>query len=131
MGGGLIVLGIVFFGFTLPIFLEGQAPSGQKVFALCLFWLAGIALTWLPFAFTLEVGDRYVRTSLLGFQIRKVTASNVELLEYGNLFRAGGLGMGKGLKIWEKTNNGLKYFSIGEGAYGTDAIADARRALQA
>jgi hypothetical protein len=44
--------------------------------------------------------------------------------------RFGGLGYGKGLKGWEKTKFGRKYFSLGEQFYGAEAIADARRALQ-
>jgi hypothetical protein len=45
MGGGLIVLGIVFFGLTLPLIIEGAPVAATKLLALGGFWLLGIVLT--------------------------------------------------------------------------------------
>ena len=129
IGGGLVILVIVFFGLTLPLLIAGLPVPTQKLLGLGMFWLMGIALTILPLGFKLEVGDSYVKTYFFGIRIRKLNASDVQAVEYGNIFRLGGLGMGKGIKIWEKTSKGSKYFSIGESAYGEEAIAHAKRVM--
>ncbi len=130
-GGGLVVLAIVFFGLTLPLIVAGLPVPSEKIFGLSVFWLLGIALTILPLGFKLEVSDDFVRTSFFGIRLRELHPSNIQVLEYGNLFRFGGLGVGKGLKGWETTaNGGNKYFSIGESAYGKDAIIHAKRVLE-
>src|SRR5215471_6286939 len=100
MGGGLVVLAVIFFGLTLPLIVEGSPVEIEKLLGLVGFWLLGIILTLIPFLFKLEVGRDYVKSYFLGFCIRDVRASNVQALEYGNLMRVGGLGYGKGLKGW-------------------------------
>jgi hypothetical protein len=42
----------------------------------------------------------------------------------------GGLGYGKGLKGWEKTRRGRRYFSIAEAPYGKQAIEHAKHVLE-
>src|SRR5215471_11660940 len=129
-GAGVVVLILLFFGLTLPMIIAGGNIETRRLVALCLFWVMGIPLTIAPFAFKLEVGPNYVRSYFMGFRIRDLRASNIETIEYGNLFPAG-LGVGKGIRGWEKTaKGGHKYFSIGEAAYGREAIANARDVLQ-
>ena len=81
--------------------------------------------------FKLEVGTDYIKSYFLGLCIRKLRASDIRTLEYGNLMRWGDAGYGKGLKGWEKTKNGgVKYFSMGENFYGKEAIEHVRRVLK-
>lgn len=93
------------------------------------FLLMSIALTVLPLGFKLEIGGNYVKSYFLGFCVRYIHASNIQSMSYGNLFGFGGFGAGKGLRIWERTRNGRRYVSIGESAYGKEAIEHARRVL--
>lgn len=129
-GAGLVVLVLVFFGLTLPLIIEGAPIETKKLSALICFWLIGILLTIVPLMFKLEVGENYVKSYFLGFCVRNIHSADIEVLEYGNLMRFGGLGMGKGVKAWERTKNGgLKYFSLGEGGYGRNVIEEVRRVL--
>ena len=126
--GGIVVLAIVLILTLFDWF--GNAPlDSTQIIGLGTFWLIGILITIVPFGFRLEIGGDYIKTYFLGFTIRDLQASNVQVMEYGNLLR-GGLGAGKGLKIWEKTKKGKRYFSIGENAYGKEGIAHAKRALE-
>jgi len=125
-----IILGLVFLLSTLPV-LVSEAPVSQgKLRGLLVFWLVGIALSISPLLFKLEVGADYIKTYFLNFNIRTIHSSNVLVIEYGNLLKAGGLGIGKGLKVWEKSSKGRKYFSIGENMYGKEAITRAKKALE-
>ena len=112
---GLVLLAFIFFLLTLPVLVAGVPIESGKLLGLGGFWLMGIILSLAPLGFRLEVEDNHVRTYFIGFCTRDLQPSNIQVLEYGNLFRAGGLGVGKGLKGWEKTKRGnSKYFSIGE-----------------
>jgi hypothetical protein len=118
MGGGLVALVIVFFGLTLPLIVEGTAvPTGQ-LYGLVGFWIIGIVLTIAPLCFKMEIDNESVRSFFLGLLIRDLHSSNIQSIEYTNLTGWGVLSFGKGLKGWEKTRGGSKYFSIGENAYG-------------
>jgi hypothetical protein len=127
MGGGLIVLGIVFFGLTLPLIIEGAPVEATKLLALGGFWLVGIVLTLYPLGFELEVGSDYVRASLYGITISDVRSSDVRAVVYGNLF-FGSLG-GKGLTYRTVINGRSKTYTVGEIIYGKEAIEHARRIL--
>lgn len=113
---------------TIVNFAEVDGVQRNESIGLISFWLLAMVITLAPFVFKLEVGVNYVKTYFFGFPIRTVEVSNVQVLEYGNLFR-GGLGFGKGLKMWIKTGRGRKYFSIGEKAYGKEAITHIREVL--
>ncbi|MEK7113598.1 MAG: hypothetical protein AAB873_02095 [Patescibacteria group bacterium] len=130
MGGGLVMLLVLFFGLTLPAIIEGSPLPKNELFGLLGFWFIGLVVTFLPLAFKIEIGVDYVKTYFFKFQLRDLRPANIQVLEYGNILR-GGLGVGKGIKGWEKTRNGnLKYFSIGETGYGKEAIAHAKRVLE-
>jgi RHS repeat-associated protein len=127
MGDGLIVLGIVFVGLTLPLIIEGAPVVATKLMALGGFWLLGIVLTLYPLGFELEVGSDYVRSSLYGLTISDVRSSDVRAVVYGNLF-FGSLG-GKGLTYRTVINGRSKTYTVGEIIYGKEAIEHARRVL--
>jgi hypothetical protein len=55
MGGGLIVLGIVFFGLTLPLIIEGAPVEAKRLLGFAGLRLIGIAATIYPLGFQLEV----------------------------------------------------------------------------
>ena len=80
MGGGLVVLAIVFFGLTLPVLVEGAPITLQKLVGLAGFWTFGIILTAIPFMFKLEVGANYIKSYVLGFCIRTVTGAKCRAL---------------------------------------------------
>jgi RHS repeat-associated protein len=138
MGGGLFVLAILFFGLTLPLIIEGAPVPIERLLGLAMFWVIGIALTIVPVSFKLEVGDDYITTCFAGFRMKKIYASDVKKIKYENI-TAWGISMGKGIKIWTK-DDGKRGFvikptwafdaSIGESAYGEEAIAHARRVLE-
>ncbi len=128
MGGGLVVLAIVFFGLTFPLLVAGLPVATQKLFALAGFWLVGIALTLLPLGFRLEIGENYVKSYFFGLTISNVQSSDVQVIVYGNLF-LGGLG-GKGITYRVMINGKSKAYSIGEVVYGKKAIAHAKRVLE-
>ncbi|MBI2120798.1 MAG: hypothetical protein HYT94_04210 [Parcubacteria group bacterium] len=131
MSGGLFILTLTFFGFTLPLLIAGDPVEPRKLVGLLGFWVTGIILTILPLTFKLEIGNGYVRFYAVGLCYRNLHSTDIQVLEYGNLMRAGGLGYGKGLKGWEKRKYGSKYFSIGEKLYGKEAIQHAKRVLEA
>lgn len=131
MWGGGTALIIIFFGLTLPLLVEGAQVETKKLIALGGFWVMGVILTLIPLALRLEIGNDSVKFYFLHFCYRNLHNSDIQVLEYGNLMRAGGLGYGKGLKGWEKTSHGgNKYFSIGEQLYGKEALAHAKGVLE-
>ncbi len=123
------MLAIVFF-LTLSTFTSGAPVNAGQLEGLGGFWLLGIASITLPFGFKLEVSSDYIATYFLGVRVKTLRASNIQSLTYANIFGFGGLGAGKGLRIWEKTARGGKYFSIGESVYGKEAIEHAKRVLE-
>ena len=127
MGGGFIVLVIIFFGLTLPLLVAGLPVENGKILALIGFWLVGIACTILPLGFRLEVGADYVKSYFLGILISNTHSSNVLAVAHGNLF-LGRLG-GEGLIYRTLINGRSKTYSIGEIIYGKEAIAHAGRVL--
>lgn len=113
---------------TAITFSEGAATNNEVV-GLGMFWLLCLLITLVPILFRVEVGSGEVKTYFAGFLTSHIRAQDVEVVEYGNLLR-GGLGVGNGLKIWSKKQNGSKvYRSIGERAYGKKAIEEIRSAL--
>ncbi len=128
IAGGLIVLAITLL-LTISTFTSRIPVSLGQLEGLAGFWLLGIASITLPFGFTLEIGPDYMATYFLGLRINKLYASDVQSLKYGNIFGFGGLGAGKGLRIWKQTPKGRRYVSVGESMYGKDAIAHAKRVL--
>src|SRR5262249_38358835 len=105
--------------------------DGKKLFGFCLLSSISVVLGVIPFGAKLEIGDDYVKSYLFGFCLRNLRAQNIERVVYTNLF-LGGLGQGKGLKGWEKLSSGRKkYFSLGDQIYGKEAIAHAKRVLEA
>jgi hypothetical protein len=130
MGGGLVALVIVFLGLTIPIIVQGTPVPAGQLYGLAGFWVIGIVLTIVPLCFRMEIDNDSVRSFFLGFMIRDLHASNIQSIEYTNLKGWGVLSFGKGLKGWEKTGRGSKYFSIGDNAYGKEAIDHARRVLE-
>ena len=130
MGGGLVVLAILFFGLTLPLIIEGSAVEERKLLGLGIFWIVGILLTVVPLGANLEVGEDYVKTYLFGFTTTpKIRASDVQVLVHGNLFH-GGLGFGKGINFRALRDGRSKAFSISEAIYGKEALAHAKRVLE-
>lgn len=121
---------IVFFGLTLPRLLEGSLET-RHIQALGGFYLMTLIFGLAPFLSKLEVGKDYVRAFPFGFPGNYIRASEIIVLEYGNLMRFGGLGYGKGLKIWVQTKSGSrKYYDIGELFYGKEAVDHVRRVLE-
>lgn len=108
---------------------EGDAVTRGEWIGLSGFWLIGILVLVFLSGAKMEVGEDYVRPYFFGFPRKRIESSQVEVLEYGNLFR-GGLGVGKGLKMWVKTPNGRKALTIGEKAYGKDAIEHMKHVLE-
>jgi hypothetical protein len=130
MGGGLVVLAIVFFGLTLPLIVEGAMIPTTKLLGLISFWVLGLLLTFVPLGAKLEVGKDYIKTYLFNFTTTsKISASEIQVLNYGNVFR-GGLGYGKGISFRALKNGNSKAYSISEAIYGKDAVAHAKRVLE-
>lgn len=126
----LVIFLIVFFGLTLPRLIDGTLDS-QRIQGLALFYLLILILFLAPFLSRLEIGKDYIKTFLLGIPLSKIAASDVLSIDYGNLMRFGGLGYGKGIKIWvKKKNGGKQYYDLGEKFYGKEAIAHAKRVLE-
>lgn len=127
--GVLMLFLIIFLGLTLPPLIAGTLDDHQLK-GLAVFYLFIFLLALFPFLSWVEIGKDYVKTYLFGLRTSHIFASDVLVLEYGSLMRLGGLGYGKGVKLWAKTKSGGKrYFSLGENIYGKDAIEHVRRAL--
>lgn len=130
MGGGLVVLAIVFFGLTLPLIIEGTQVSTSKLLGLLSFWVLGLLLTFIPLGAKLEVGKDYIRTYLFNFTTTpKISASEVQVIQYRNIFH-GGLGYGKGVIFRALRGGRSKAYSVAEAIYGKEGVADAKRALE-
>jgi hypothetical protein len=128
--GVLMLFLIVFLGLTLPALIDGTLQMHQ-IEALVGFYVWIILLSLFPFFSWVEVGKDYVKTYLFGLRTSYIDASDVLVLEYGNLMRFGGLGYGRGVKLWAKTKSGGKrYFSPGENIYGKEAVAHVKRVLE-
>jgi hypothetical protein len=137
-GRGLVIFPLLFFGLTLPLIIEGAPVPLEQLLGLATFWLLCIALTVVPLGARLEVGEDYIKSYLFGFTTTpKIHRSDVDQIRYENL-TAWGISLGKGIKIWRK-DAGRSQFSIkpkwafdasiGESAYGKEAIDHARRVL--
>lgn len=130
MGGGLVALAIVFFGLTLPLIVEGVPIPTPKMLALISFWTLGILLTFVPLGAKLEVGADYIKTYLFNLTTtQKIYSSEVQVLQYGNIFRSG-LGYGKGISFRVLKNGRSKAYNLSEAIYGKEAIAHARQVLE-
>ncbi|MEK7564321.1 MAG: hypothetical protein AAB510_01995 [Patescibacteria group bacterium] len=114
---------------TLIILTEEGGAQQNEWIGVGIFWLIGVLVLVLLSGSKMEVGTDYIRPYFFGFPRRKIEASNIEVLEYGNLFR-GGLGVGKGLKMWVKTSKGRKALTVGEKAYGKEAIDHMKSVLE-
>ncbi len=130
MGGGLVVLVLVFFGLTLPLIFEGRPVETIKLLGLSSFWFIGIILTVVPLGARLEIGEGYIKTYLFGFTTTpKIRRSDIQVMVYRNVFY-GGLGYGKGINFRALIGGRSKAYSIAEAIYGKEAIAHARRVLE-
>ena len=114
---------------SVVTFASGTPPANNEISGLAGFWVLGTVLALIPFAPRLEITETNVSSYFLRFCVTNLHASYVLVLEYGTLMR-GGLGVGKGLKIWAMSNGRRKYYSIGEKLYGKEAIAHAKRVLE-
>lgn len=115
---------------TFAVVSDSDGIQVNEWIGISSFWFIGI-LVMVVFLFSkIEVGEDYIHPYFFGFSKRKIYRKDIEVIEYGNLFR-GGLGVGKGLKMWiKKSDNSLTYRSIGEKAYGKEAIAHIRKVLE-
>ena len=129
LGGGVIILALIFIFLTLPVIVSGEPVENHKLFGLVGFWVFGIVLIVLPFGFRLEIGGGCVGSRFFGFKVSDVHSSNVQSVEYGNLYR-GGIGFGKGLNYSAVINGKRKVYSIGEKFYGKEAVEHAKHTLQ-
>jgi hypothetical protein len=125
---GLVLISLVFFLLTLPHLVSGIIEK-HELQGLVGFWLMAVGLAAAPFGFRLEVGDDYVESYFLGFSLGATRASDVEIVNYGNLF-TGGLGFGKGLRYRARVNGRSKWYSIGERFWGKQAFSHARHVLE-
>ena len=114
---------------TLLAFNSDIPIDTGKLIGIIGFWLIGLLLTLIPVIGYIKVNKNYVENYFLSFRIWKITPSDVQRLEYGNLFR-GGLGYGKGLTLTVRVNGKKKKFNIGEKIYGKDAVEDIRKVLE-
>lgn len=112
----------------VPAVLNAAVPLENRLIGFGAFVLFSLALAIIPLCGRLEVGTNYIKTFFLNFCTLYLRASDIEAMEYGNLFH-GGLGFGKGLNIRAMINGKTKTTSLGENLYGKAAIADAKRAL--
>jgi hypothetical protein len=129
MGGGLIILAIVFFGITLPLLIQRTSVTSGQIEGLIGFWLLGLILTIIPLGFKIEVQEKSVKSYLWGYCIRELRSSDVVSITYGKSFPID-LGFGNGLIIHARANGRSVRFSMGESLYGKEAIEDVRRSLQ-
>lgn len=128
--GVLFLFLLVFLGLTLPRLIEGTFES-HHIKGLLGFYAIISILALVPFVSKLKVWEDHVETYFLGFRTSNIHSSDILVIEYGNLMRFGGLGYGKGIKVWAKTKSGRKrYFDVGENMYGKEAIAHAKRVLE-
>lgn len=112
----------------ISILDEGKVPLNEWM-GLSIFWLIGIIVLFVPCTLKIKIVEDGIETYFLNFRTNKIYSSNVQSIEYGNLFH-GGLGVGKGIKIWTKKNSGsLTYYSIGEKAYGEEALLEIKKVL--
>ncbi len=115
---------------TLITIFEGNTSTSNEWIGIVFFWLLCVLVTFVPALFSIKVGNSFIETYFLNFRTKRVQVADVEVIEYGNLFR-GGLGVGKGLKIWVRNPSGSRsYRSIGEKAYGKEAITHIRKILE-
>jgi hypothetical protein len=77
----------------------------------------------------MEVGKDYIGIYFFGFSLGATQASDVEIVDYGNLF-VGGLGFGKGLRYRARVGARSKWYSLGEKFWGREAFSHARRILE-
>lgn len=127
--GVLMLFMVIFLGLTLPHLIAGTLNARQAQ-GLAVFYLLIAIFTLFPFVSWIEIGKDYVKTYFFGLRTSYIQASDVLVLEYGNLMRFGGLGYGKGVKLWAQTKSGGKrYFSLGENIYGGDAVSLLRKVL--
>jgi hypothetical protein len=112
----------------VPLFEGGTQIEDGKLIGYCILSFLAIILALTPFAARLEIDQDSVKSYFLNFRVSDLCASDVQVVEYGNLFRGGGIGGGKGLNI--RVKKGLsKTYSVGEKLYGTEAIIHAYKVL--
>jgi hypothetical protein len=128
MGGGLVVLAIVFFGLTLPLIVAGTPVETGQLVGLGGFWLFGIILTVAPLGFRLEIEEHIVRSYFLNVCLKELRQEDVVSVNYGNLFPVN-LG-GKGLIIYARVKGKNVRLTMGENLYSKQAIEHAKRALE-
>ena len=122
---GLLIIPLLL---VIPL-LEGGGFDSRKLLGYSIFAFVGGLLVALPLAMKLEVKQNTVKSYLFGFQVREIRASEVQSINYTNLFH-GGLGFGKGLVVQVKKKGVNTRMSIGEKLFGKQAIEDVRQALK-
>jgi len=130
MSGGLFVLAIFFFGFTLPAIIVGELPPQRELIGQVIFLLGGIFLTVIPLGASMEVGRDYVKWRVFGIRTSYLRAADIEEIHYTKIIRWAVVGMGNGLAGWAKASYGHKYFSFSETWFGKEAIMHAKRVLE-
>ncbi|OGZ45217.1 MAG: hypothetical protein A3C84_02700 [Candidatus Ryanbacteria bacterium RIFCSPHIGHO2_02_FULL_48_12] len=114
----------------IPLFEAGMPIESGRLVGYGILSLLATVLAVIPFGARLEIGEDYIKTYLFGLTTTpKIHASDIQVLEYGNLFR-GGLGYGKGINFRALRGGKSKAYSIGESIYGKEAIAHAKRVLE-
>jgi len=109
--------------------LSSEVSLENRLIGFGVFLLITLAIILVPLVSRLEIGRDFVRSRILGFSTLELHPSDIQAIEYGNLFR-GGLGVGKGLNIRAIVNGKIKNTSIGEKLYGKEAVEHARRVLE-
>ncbi len=114
---------------TVVTFTEAESPANGELIGLLIFWLLATLPTLFLMGAKIEVASEYVRPYILWLPRAKINKSSVQKIEYGNLL-FGGLGVGKGIKIYFDNGSVTKRISIGVDAYGEKVIEDVKKALQ-
>jgi hypothetical protein len=84
---------------TLVTVLEGGSAEKNEWIGLIGFWVLSCIIVFAPLGSKLEIGSNNVKSYFFGFRSLNLSQRDVISIEYKNLFKAGGLGYGKGLII--------------------------------
>lgn len=114
---------------TIVLILENDQVKIRELVGLGGFWLIALILVFMPFFSRLEIKNGVVQTYIFNFRILELHSSDIQSMNYGNLFH-GGLGYGKGLNIRAIINGKNRTTSIGEKFWGKEAIKHVKRALE-
>ena len=113
---------------AVPI-LNAEVSLESRLIGGGIFLFITLAIIFIPIGSRLEVGNDFIRTKVFGFRVLELNRSQIQVVNYGNLFH-GGLGVGKGLNIRALVKGKSKTTSLGEKFYSKEAIEHAKRVLQ-